>query len=233
MDTKKSRYNKKFIKVFVLICAALIIEKFVYAQKNELSLRDFVMQIYEEGLDFKEAEKYNTQDLNSVVNLLNSKESSLYWGNVAIVIGMHGNSPHVNTLHSFIISGNDNQNVQITEFQGRMVALTALGIMGNREIEGVEEILEGFAKEKESIKGIYSGQKLSQIFGSSIRGASIRALGICASEHAVNILDTIKKDASLNQNLLKTINEAEKLAQELKNGDKNYKEVLLVKYKSK
>lgn len=96
-----------------------------------MDVREFVHQIYVEGLPYEEAARYGPDSVPPLLQMLDDRGEELYWANIVITLGAIGDERGVDRLLQFVSAPRERQ-VSDHEFRAVTSAIMALGWAVNR-----------------------------------------------------------------------------------------------------
>lgn len=100
---------------------------------QDLSIEEFVSQIYFDGIPLGQTDRYSSSDAVRLYAMLNDESLIQFHENIALTIGMIGDADAVSKLISYAQNGmgNDPENARAA-FKGRVGAIIGLGYLLNR-----------------------------------------------------------------------------------------------------
>ncbi len=101
-------------------------------------IRDFVRQIFVEGVPYEEAVKFDASNVPTLVEMLRNPEEKSYWANIVVVLGMIGGEQGINPLINFI----EDDSITMTRdtYAAKTSAIMSLGYVLNQT--GSQRVLD-------------------------------------------------------------------------------------------
>lgn len=203
----------------------------LHCAETEKELVPFVTSIYEEGFRFDVAEQLDGSKLDAVIPMLESEEYSQYWGNVVMTMGVLGNEKHLGILKEYIQNGYEGYQVSLQGANSRLSAITAIGIMCNRDIPGARNTLVAIFNGDIVLNGQFNGKPVSEVYGTSIQGLCIKGLSLCASAEAELMLKRIAKEKSKDSFVQERVADAISAISKLRKKEIDYIDVINPRYR--
>ena len=97
---------------------------------QEMTIQDFVHQIYLEGIPYEEANAYDASVVDSLMAMLADSTEAPYWANIAITLCIIGDSSSVDPLLDFIKAGEGTLSDDV--YRAKSSAVMALGYLINK-----------------------------------------------------------------------------------------------------
>ena len=96
-----------------------------------MSVKDFVRKIYITGIPYDEANEYTSADAPILLNMLQGKNESPYWGNIVVTLSIIGDERSVDPIIRFIEQQEDGE-LSDADYRSKSGALMALGYLINK-----------------------------------------------------------------------------------------------------
>lgn len=100
------------------------------AGESTMNVRDFVHQVFIEGVPYAEAAKYGSNDVPTLLAMLNDPQEKAHWSNIAATLGIIGDDRAVDPLIN-VLEGNGGMDSR-EDFATRSSALMSLGYLINK-----------------------------------------------------------------------------------------------------
>jgi len=97
---------------------------------QEMDIRDFVHQIYIEGMPYEAANAYDSTAVPTLMAMLAASTESPYWANIAVVLCIIGDPIYVDPLIDFIKADQGTLTDEI--YRAKSSAIMALGYLINK-----------------------------------------------------------------------------------------------------
>jgi FG-GAP-like repeat len=128
-------------------CDAFRVSSGSAAESNtgeRVPIKEFVSQIYFEGLPLDQAATYGEEDVDVLLAMLNDSSETQYHENIALTLGMIGSKRVTDALISYINTPPPGP-ISRPAYQGRVGAIVALGYLVNRSDseKALSYLLEG------------------------------------------------------------------------------------------
>ncbi len=94
-----------------------------------MNVQEFVHQVFIEGVPYAEAAKYGSDDVPTLLAMLNEPQEKAHWSNIAVTLGIIGDDRAVDPLINFL-EGNG-ETASREDFAARSSALMSLGYLIN------------------------------------------------------------------------------------------------------
>ncbi len=135
IGSNRTRVNQNECNSFKSSAPALSASTASSAEKSppsaKLPVRDFVSNIYFDGLPLNIAATYSADDAATLMNMLKDPEQERYHENIALTLGMIGDPKSVDLLIEYV-NKPVVENESRAEHKGRVGAIVALGYLVNR-----------------------------------------------------------------------------------------------------
>lgn len=99
--------------------------------QEQQDIRDFVHQIYYQGVPYEEANAYDPEVVPTLLEMLNDTTETTYWANIAVTLAIIGDERAVDPLIAFIESGAEGT-VDDAVYRAKSSAVMALGYLINK-----------------------------------------------------------------------------------------------------
>jgi predicted alpha/beta hydrolase len=97
-----------------------------------MDVKDFVRQIFIEGVPYDVANKYGSSDVPTLLEMLNDAAQERYWPNIVVVLGIIGDDSVVAPLISFIEADAIERALTDEHYRAKTSALMSLGYVINK-----------------------------------------------------------------------------------------------------
>jgi len=205
----------------VIFCAAGcwltlsgILQVAMSQNSNEVEIEEFVRQMFVNGVPYEEAVKYNADEANRILDLLNDREEEQYWANVVIVASIAGDERVVEPLIDFIESGQRGRGeLNQMHYNAKTSAIMSLGYVvhhtGSRE--ALDYMIESLDPEVWDTRRINWGSAIHDSEDDlyiQLSTMSVLGLGLSGNEEAAEALQTIdeRADSRLGQRFVGQLN---------------------------
>ncbi|HED33887.1 MAG TPA: hypothetical protein ENJ08_06670, partial [Gammaproteobacteria bacterium] len=170
------------------------------ANSKPASVKEFVSQIYFDGLPLDQAATYKDKDTAVLLRMLKDDKQVLYHENIALTLGMIGSSRAVKPLITYINKGSGNEKVMSRQtYKGRVGAIVALGYLVNRtNSEAALSFLISSSSPdvwvKRKIRGLPISDKARQ---RDLSKYAIISLGLSGNTKAASHLESLRDSAQI------------------------------------
>jgi HEAT repeat protein len=99
-------------------------------QEPPMDVREFVRQIYVEGVPYEEASRFDSSAVPVLLQMLEDPAEEEYWANIAVTLGIIGDESAVEPLIAFIEK--PVEGISRTQYTAKTSALMSLGYLVNK-----------------------------------------------------------------------------------------------------
>ncbi len=160
-----------------------------------MPVKDFVSQIYFDGLPLDQATTYSEEDAEILIEMLNDPSQVKYHENIALTLGMIGSARAVDPMISFIREGTKKPEVEISrrQYKGYVGATVALGYLVNlsKSEKALSFLVQSTSPDtwkKSGIKGLAASAEARR----DLSKYAIIGLGLSGNDEAAAYLKSLR-----------------------------------------
>lgn len=118
---------------WILVALAALVWSGCEASQGQgpMEIREFVHQVYFEGVPYEDANKYDASVVPALLEMLEDPAEEEYWANIVVTLGIIGDESAVDPMTAFIARGEEGTMSRV-QYTAKTSAIMSMGYLINK-----------------------------------------------------------------------------------------------------